>query len=415
MLVRANACNPRIHLSAMQKSANPSERGDALIRPLMPELDTLRGLAILGVLALHGFYSGYSGLRGLSRPAQVFLGLTQWGWLGVNLFFVLSGFLITGILLDSRKKPHYYRRFYARRALRILPAYYALLILLAVLRQATAAYLGLSFVYLANVTNLFGVAEDYGPLWSLAVEEHYYLAWPMVVRWLTRRNLALFALGICVAEPILRAIAFQRGDTVGLASYTWFVADGLASGSLLAILLRTSLTRRQVAGVCFSLFAFGAAAAAGGAPFGILTRSRLLGATLQHTVIDLLFSGVLLFFLLAGTAPWGKLVHNAGLRFVGRISYGLYLVHLLVFRLYDKLCRRLMPSLIPMDGHFAKVVLRFVVAGGGAIVIAYLSRRFFEERFLRLKDRWSPAMDEPLTRVSVRPEDSSSADAKQSA
>jgi peptidoglycan/LPS O-acetylase OafA/YrhL len=399
----------------MLKSANPSDRRDPLIRPLMPELDTLRGIAILGVLALHGFYSGHSGLRGFSRPVQVFLNLTQWGWLGVNLFFVLSGFLITGILIDSRNRPHYYRRFYARRALRILPAYYGLLILLAVLRQATAAYLGLSFVYLANVTNLFGVAEDYGPLWSLAVEEHYYLVWPMVARWLNPRNLALFAVGICVAEPVLRAAAFQHGYTVGLASYTWFVADGLASGSLLAILLRTSVPRRHIATVCLALFALGAAATAGGAPFGILTRNRLLGAALQHTVIDLLFSGALLLFLLAGTAPWGKLVNNAALRFVGRISYGLYLVHLLVFRLYDKLCRRLLPSLIPMDSHFSSLVLRFAVAGGGAIVIAYLSRRFFEERFLRLKDRWSPAVDETLTRVSMQPADSSSEDVKQSA
>lgn len=193
----------------------------------------------------------------------------------------------------------------------------------------------------------------------------------------------------------------------GLASYTWFVADGLASGSLLSLLLRTSVTRRQIAKVSFTLFAIALAAAAGGASYGILTRRRLLGAALQHSVIDLLFSALLLLFLLARTAPWGKLVTYPVLRFVGQISYGLYLVHLLVFGLYDKLSRRFPPSLLPTDGHFSRILLRFAVAGGAAIVIAYLSRRFLEERFLRLKDRWTPAIEETVPRISLPRQDSS--------
>lgn len=366
-----------------------SDRPTPLLRPNMPELDTVRGIAILGVLALHGFYSRYSSLRGWSRPAHVFLELTRWGWVGVNLFFVLSGFLITGILLDSRPRADYYRRFYLRRALRILPAYYALVILLAVLRQSTAAYLGLSAAYLANVTIFFGVAESYGPLWSLAVEEHFYLLWPMIVRWLNRRNLALFAFGVCVAEPAIRAFAFHRGQVAGLASFTWFVADGLASGGLLAILLRTSLARRQIARIAMSLLALAFIAAAMGAPFGILTRNCLLGAALQHTVINIFFSGVLLCFLLAGTAPWGSFIGNMTLRFMGRISYGLYLVHLLVFRLYDKLCARFAPWLLPHNGELSKMILGFIVAAGFATAIACLSRRFYEEPFLRLKTHWT--------------------------
>jgi peptidoglycan/LPS O-acetylase OafA/YrhL len=386
------------------ESTNGSHSKNALVRPVMPELDTLRGVAILGVLALHGLYSRSSAFHGFNQSTRLLLNVVQWGWLGVNLFFVLSGFLITGILIDSRSKPDYYRRFYVRRALRILPAYYALLLLLAVLRQSSAAYLGLSFVYLANVTDLFGVGVGYGPLWSLAVEEHYYLLWPMVVRWLNRRNLAIAAIGICLAEPILRAFAFRHGYVDGLATYTWLVADGLASGSLLAILLRTAVTRRQVASICIGLGAFGLAAATGGGPFGILTRNRLLGAALQHTLIDLLFCGVLLFFLLAGTASWGTFVNVRALRFLGRISYGLYLVHLLVFRMYDKVCHRFLPSLLAADGHFSKIVLNFIVAGGASVLIAYLSRRFFEERFLRLKNRWTSSGPEGV-QVSAGMED----------
>ena len=103
---------------------------------------------------------------------------------------------------------------------------------------------------MSNLTNLFGVPADYGPLWSLAVEEHYYIAWPMVVRKLNAQNVALASAAICLAVPLLRAVAFHYGYTAGLGWYTWFVADGLAMGSLPAVVLRTSLTRTRVARLC---------------------------------------------------------------------------------------------------------------------------------------------------------------------
>jgi peptidoglycan/LPS O-acetylase OafA/YrhL len=104
---------------------------EKLIRPSMPELDSLRGVAILLVLFFHGFGFKF-GPGKLPRFAHLLVVATMPGWIGVNLFFVLSGFLITGILLDSKPHPQYYSRFYIRRALRILPAYYALLLLLAI-------------------------------------------------------------------------------------------------------------------------------------------------------------------------------------------------------------------------------------------------------------------------------------------
>jgi peptidoglycan/LPS O-acetylase OafA/YrhL len=227
---------------------------------------------------------------------------TQPGWLEVNLFFVLSGFLITGILLDSRNRPRYYSRFYTRRALRILPAYYLLLLLLAILHQASASFLGLSFVYLANLTNLFGVPAYYGPLWSLAVEEHYYIVWPAVVRNFTSQNLAVASTAICVALPLLRMTAFHYGYTAGLGWYTWFVADGLAMGSLLAVVLRSSLTRTQIARLCAVCFVVAVTLAAAGGAFLKLTMQRALGAGLQYTVIQIFFAGLLVLFLLLGTS-----------------------------------------------------------------------------------------------------------------
>ena len=214
-----------------------------ILRPRMPELDTIRGIAVLFVLFFHGFGFRY-GVKGLAGFPKLFVAATLAGWVGVNLFFVLSGFLITGILLDTKFDADYYSRFYVRRALRILPLYYAVLAILAVLtragwtnRSASWAFLGLSFFYLSNVTALFGVALQYGVLWSLAVEEHFYLLWPAAVRSLSRSRVAILGLIICVVCPCLRGYYFIRGYNTG-TGYTWLVADGLATGAVLAALAR---------------------------------------------------------------------------------------------------------------------------------------------------------------------------------
>jgi len=359
---------------------------EPLLRPRMPELDTLRGVAILGVLFLHGIYSSTNGMQfeGLARRV---IRVTQPGWLGVNLFFVLSGFLITGILLDSKSSSRYFVNFYTRRALRILPAYYSLLILLAILGGASWTYLGLCFLYLANVTTLFGVPEDYGPLWSLAVEEHYYLLWPLIVYRLSRRNVGIVAVLICVLTAVLRALAFHLGHRVGIDSFTWLVADGLALGSLLAVVVRSGLTRGQLWIASGFTLIIGVGAGILGSPFGILTRNSMLGAAFQHSVIHIVFTGTLLLVLLVGTSHWRGWVNVGWLQFFGYISYGLYLIHLLVFRLYDRLCRAFAPSLLLTSGRFDLLAFRFTISAGTAIAIAYLSRVYFEERFLRLKDR----------------------------
>jgi len=368
------------------RSTSPAE---PLIRPFMPELDMLRGIAVLGVVLLHGFHWQYAGMS-FGPWARRFVAFTQPGGLGVNLFFVLSGFLITGILLDSKDKPYFYRRFYTRRALRILPAYYLLLIVLLLMRSSSLAFLGLSFVYLANMTDFFGVACDYGPLWSLAVEEHFYIVWPTVVHKVTARRLAIISAGIVILTPVLRATSFALGHRSGLDWYTWFVADGLAAGSLIAIVLRSGILRKQVWTLCWMLVASASVLVAAGRPFGITTRNRLLGAGLQYTLITVVCAGILLLFLLVGTSRAKSFVNVSPLRFLGYISYGLYLNHFLAFRVYDLMCRRYFPSLLPSSGHFALVVLKFALAGGGAIAVAYLSRKYYEERFLRLKDSLVP-------------------------
>ena len=169
----------------------------------MPELDSLRGVAILAVVFYHGLYWSAVDvpLRGLASWLRL---LSRAGWTGVNLFFVLSGFLITGILLDTRDRPDFYRRFYARRALRILPACYATLAILWVAGISTPAFVGLGCVFLSNVSPLLGVPMSYGPLWSLSVEEHFYLLWPTLVRRLGMRLISAAAALIIVLEPLAR-------------------------------------------------------------------------------------------------------------------------------------------------------------------------------------------------------------------
>jgi peptidoglycan/LPS O-acetylase OafA/YrhL len=205
-----------------------------------------------------------------------------------------------------------------------------------------------------------------------------------------------------VVVPVLRAIAFKFGYTAGLDSYTWFVVDGLACGALVAVLVRLGVTRRHNWWTAVGLILATVGLSAAGTPFGVLTRNSMLGAAFQLTLISILFSGVLLAFLLMGTGKYRRLTNNSTLRFFGYISYGLYLVHLLMFRLYDKLCNRFDPALLPRSYHLELVVLRFVVAGGGAVLLAYASRVYFENWFLRLKDRLAASEGAPDQGLAVR-------------
>ena len=375
----------------------------------MPELDSLRGVAILLVLFFHGFGFQF-GTAPLPRLAHLFVIATMPGWIGVNLFFVLSGFLITGILIESRNKTNYYRNFYLRRALRILPAYYALLLLLWVShrsgwldhREISWQFIALSSIYLSNITNLLGVPLQYAALWTLAVEEHFYLLWPAVVRSLSQKALAISALAIVLLCPMLRAIAYERGYQYG-AGYTWLVADGLAIGSLLCLLSRGWLAdRKRMQRASISCIVAGVALLTFGAPFGILLGRTLLGGTVRVTALNLFFAGALGAVLLVGTSPRKRIVQRPLLTFFGRISYGLYLIHMLAFGFVDHFfARYVQDPLEVIQGSFALICLRFAVAGTLAIVIALLSRNYFEEWSLRLKDRWSAKAANQLTMLSL--------------
>lgn len=377
---------------------------ETLIRPVMPELDSLRGIAILLVIFFHGFdHPGlvWSQFKG---PARLFITAALGGWTGVYLFFVLSGFLITGILLDSKPKPNYYRRFYIRRALRILPAFYLVLLLLIVLprsgwlehRRVGWPFIGLSFLYLANLTPLFGVPAHYAVLWSLAVEEHFYLVWPTIVRKLSRITVEWCALGIFLISPLIRAIAYWLGSDT--EAYTWLVADGLAIGALLGALSRGRLSTRGPM-LSFSAICTAAALAifAIGTPFGIWRGSTFCGTVFRLTAVNLFCTGILSTTLLIGSSRFKWIVQRPLLQWFGEISYGLYLFHMLAFDFVDHWIVRFFPRIYPqIPSRLDLLATRFVVSMALAVGFSFLSRKYFEERFLKLKDRWtSPSTSLP--------------------
>lgn len=359
-----------------------------IVRPVMPELDSARGIAVLLVFVFHAFGMNMDHLGDYSSFGRLLVRVSSIGWTGVFLFFVLSGFLITGILIDSKPKPHYFARFYGRRVLRILPAYCALLLLLILLprlhlvhRDASWAFLGLSFLYMSNMTVLFGVPLQYGPLWSLAVEEHFYFFWPQAVRVLSLRMVGIVSGAIVVLTPLIRFATFELGGLWrGLGSYTWQVADALAMGAFMAVLARSSAPRRKLATAVVIAFVVSCIAILALGPHGIMQSSRPLGAAFRDSLVGLLCFTAIGGFLLLGTTSKAAIVNQRWLKFFGDISYGFYLIHTLAFDVYDRF--------VPTNPAVGGLLLRFFVALIFAMGIAWVSRRTFEEYFLKLKDRF---------------------------
>jgi peptidoglycan/LPS O-acetylase OafA/YrhL len=347
-----------------------------LLRPYMPELDAVRGVAILMVLFFHGIAPPLG--QPLSRIGSALFRLAQYGWTGVNLFFVLSGFLITGILLDSRGRADYFSRFYFRRALRILPALYVTLVGLRLGGWISWRFDALASLFLANCAPFFGLPLEYGPLWSLAVEEHFYMLWPSAVRKLSVPVLSGILLFILPGTIVLRFLRFAHGSSAD-ALYSWFNLDGLALGALLAMWLRRSCFRRSYFQV-FAPLAF----VVGVVVFGAVQHNSLAKATLEISACNFASAGFLAGAMLAGTSSWAFLVHRPVLQLFGYVSYGLYLIHVLMFRVSEMMLGRLWPRLLLSGSPTFMMGLRFLTGASLALLLAYSSRRSLEDFFLSL-------------------------------
>jgi peptidoglycan/LPS O-acetylase OafA/YrhL len=348
----------------------------------VPELDGVRAIAVLMVVFMHLLtldeQSSAAFLRVAPRALNVIIGH---GWLGVDLFFVLSGFLITGILLDTRDSPHYLRNFYGRRVLRILPLYFVTIAVMACFYPGNGLYFALSLAFLANLAPLFGVAVPHGPgvFWSLAVEEHFYFIWPWMVRLLSRTALAWLCFCIIVAEPVLRAIYTSQG--MDIYALSWFRFDGLASGALLAIWFRSGFASRSNSIIAASAcVVFAVALTLAGLPFGIMSKT-VAGMSLRYNQATLVYSaGMLIAISFRSTVLTAPLRWSFA-RLTGDLSYCLYLIHLALIDGYMAVFRRYVST----GFTFSQLMVRFVVVVAASYVLALLSRRFLERPFLSLK------------------------------
>lgn len=337
----------------------------------IPELDGLRGLAIALVLVYHC----HPKLE--STHLDV---IAQWGWVGVNLFFVLSGFLITGIIADSRSDPHFFRNFYARRALRIWPVYVLVLLLnyffvpwifgsfwwgVHQMRYAPWPY------YIFFVQNLFFISlpGTLGPTWSLAIEEQFYVFWAPFARIVRNRALVPFLVAVLVASPFIRMANFK----IFTPTHTLTHLDGLAVGSLIALVLREYNLGRATH---VRLAAFGLTLGAIGV--GIML---FHGSAFTDSLLAFGFGGMLLSALLVtGQRSWyGRILTARPLNYLGTISYGLYMIHILCFVVigaFDLKMERL-----GIWGDLAVVAVRMVLSITAASLLWY----GFEKPILKLK------------------------------
>jgi peptidoglycan/LPS O-acetylase OafA/YrhL len=360
----------------------------------IPELDGVRAVAIWMVLLSHLFFAYDMPAGAIAWMPRTVRTTIAHGWLGVDLFFVLSGFLITGILLDSRENPKFFRNFYSRRALRILPVYLASVLVMSLLYVHGRAYLLLSSVFMANMAGLFAISIPHGPgvLWSLAVEEHFYVVWPWLVRFVRRRTVAVLALAIVLTTPLLRFIAAVHGVSVIGIIYqvSIFRFDGLALGALLAIWYRSSrYSRTRPLQVIVALLALDAALTIAIVPFGGMQSSSPLGIAFRSTQAQLFFAaGILAVLAYRGTKATAFLRSPVAV-LSGELSYCIYLIHLALLDGYMAVgAPRIEPSLFRWEGPDFALAVRFMVVLGATFGVALLSRSYLERPFLRLKRRF---------------------------
>ena len=375
-----------------------------------PALDGLRAIAVLLVFAEHYLVGNYPALN--------------WGWTGVDIFFVLSGFLITGILYDSRRSPHRLRTFYMRRTLRIFPLYYGVL-LVALLTTPLfhwywnpawllwLTYLGnyARFIFRHTPLAALNVVEQLriqpihpgsfilrlGHFWSLCVEEQFYLVWPLVVFTLRRREtlraLCLWSIPVILAARIAAVFLLPRTLLYWEPLYrlTPFRVDALLIGGALALALRGPEADRLLRLARPALFSFVAAFLLWELSCRLLQGSfyhpgagdRLI-STLGYTLIDLA-SAVLILNLLSLDHPLARLLNLRPLRYLGKISYGLYVFHDMFHDAYILAAKKLFPHHLGATHPF----LVAAIALPCTLLLASLSFRFFESPFLRLKARYT--------------------------
>jgi peptidoglycan/LPS O-acetylase OafA/YrhL len=386
--------------------------------PHIKALDGVRGLAFVMVYVQH--FTGGDHIH--VRAIEAFRGV---GWTGVDLFFCLSGFLITGILYDTQKDAKYYKNFYGRRALRIFPLFYLCLLLIflltPLLRLQWHLYHLCYPLYCSNFLNAlmpnvdtfsFQPWIDLGHFWSLAVEEQFYIVWPVaILLCATRRRIVKLCVSLIVASIALRLLfvllylhalpadavyaSHWYAVTLGamkapffyrtfLYRITFFRLDALAMGGIVAMMLRGDDVQRWVGRLKWVVVAIVIAASA--AIYSSYHLETPWTAVIGYTLLAMLFASMIVGAIRSTAVR--RFFQARFLMEIGKYSYAMYLLHQLARPVMPLLIHRLAPKVGSVG--FAAVLCS---AGWFAClyVVARISFRFFESRFLRMKDRFAYA------------------------
>lgn len=374
----------------------------------VPALDGLRGLAILLVIPHNA--DAFSAAASFMWPAAM---VAHAGWVGVQLFFVLSGFLITSNLLDSQQSANYYSSFFARRILRIFPLYYGVLfvglvilphlVTLSPQASATHSHQIWLWTFLVNWFQPFGKGTYGFPhFWSLAIEEQFYLLWPFLIHRRTPRAVWKLCAGIIIAAFAIRAGMLAAGaKSEMLYMFTVSRMDALAAGAACAALLRApaanALLRRYESRYWIIGCALAAAALA-------ITRVFEIYAVTTFTIGYPLISAAFAFLLLAALAPasgftsiYQSVLNFAPLRAVGKYSFAMYVFHM---PLQLAVGPRVLPALqstsvlYPLLYPLLITLLSFVAA--------FASYHLYEKHFLKLKRHFEPDRTMPPTSAALK-------------
>jgi len=389
-------------------STLPMKAGEAASLPgrllsgrRIPELDGLRGIAILLVLMVH------YGANQLHPPSGSVLNYIREGlavgWCGVDLFFVLSGFLIGGILMQNRDSENYFKTFYLRRLARIFPLYYGWLILSVILFALPLAKnvhhlvepaipFWSYFAYVQNITSLplgdFG-PEWYGPTWSLAVEEQFYLLFPLLVRFCPTSRLPGTLAVLALSATSFRVLAYFFAPSHGFAAYLLLPCrwDSLMLGALVAWLVRQPAAVDQIKRNLWALYAacgvilIAILGLRGAHEGSLLSQSNAL---IGYLLLAIFFCCLLLLSLYSKNPLIRAVVTNRWLGQLGVISYCVYLIHQPVAYLVHGLIWQREPLISSVQG-----LLTTGLALVATIIIASLSWRFFESRCVRWGRRFA--------------------------
>lgn len=335
------------------------------------ELNGLRGIAVLAVFFHHACYASFGSViaPGWNTAIQALAAVSKYGDSGVDLFFVLSGFLITSIQIGKSASPAFYRDFYWKRLLRIGPVLMLALVVTLILHEFRYALVALfllgNFAYQLH-------AVGTAPFWSLAIEEQFYLLWPTAIRKTGTGTLRWLAVILIVGCAALRFVFAAVGhDNYRL---TFLRVDTLAMGALLAILLhenrsRTLLSWLIASSIIGGTLCLGASAAFGGTYFMPIRELGIGLISFSIVAVSVYFTGCLML------AP----LRSRLLLLVAEISYAMYLLHLFVFRAYDNHFG------IPAVGNNYAYWTRLVVLFAGSTGVAFLSRYAIELPVLNLR------------------------------